>query len=307
MEQHARDLARTGDVPYTRSRRLPAVRGILAVDAKDFTGRPAIEHETISRAIPEVLRISLLRAGLAEVWDGRLFPASTGDGYAFGFEPSLMPLVLSPWLDTLQDTLSEYNVHSLGTAPLRLRASLHLGPLPETGDGFGGQGTARNDTHRLLDSVPVKAVLSSTSENVTHVAAILSDRCHQDCVASGYTALHPDRFIEVSASVPGKDFSQRAWIHVPVISGPLRDHGVLGPQAQAPAAPEPQDTPPAAPAGTNTTYNADGSNINTGTVHGGQSVSNQHVAGDHVGGNKARTVRGFQGDRVRGDKHQGRA
>ncbi|MGW3209919.1 hypothetical protein ACWC94_38595, partial [Streptomyces sp. NPDC001135] len=31
---------------------------------------------------PELIRTSLERAGLADVWNGRLFPATTGDGYA---------------------------------------------------------------------------------------------------------------------------------------------------------------------------------------------------------------------------------
>ncbi|MGA4846091.1 hypothetical protein ACOBQB_07435 [Streptomyces sp. G5(2025)] len=291
---------------YTRSRPLPPYRGVLAVDAKDFTGRPAIEHEAVSRAVPELLKTALSKAELQDLWCDRKFPASTGDGYVFGFDPTRMPFVIHPFLLSLQDVLTDFNVLSHGAVPIRLRVSLHVGPLPDTGDEFGGNGTARNDTHRLLDSRPVKAVLASHKESITHVAAILSDRCYEDAVASRYTGRHPDHFVEVAATVDGKPFSQRAWIYVPQPSGPLYEE----PSGAAPP-PEPaQETANSLERDDVRTprvrNSAPHGNVNTGTVHGGQSVGNHHVAGDHVQGNKAGRVRGFQGDQVRGNKYQGR-
>ncbi|MEZ7002292.1 hypothetical protein [Streptomyces sp. AD55] len=307
MREFFSESAQGSAGPHTRSRALPAYRGILAVDAKGFTGHPAIEHEAISRAIPELLRTALTRAGLEELWDDRKFPASTGDGYVFGFDPALMPFVIHPLLLTLQDVLTDYNVLSYGAVPIRLRASLHIGPLPDTGDEFSGNGTARNDTHRLLDCHPVKAVLASHKENITHLAAILSQRCYEDAVVSGYTGRHPDHFVEVAATVDGKPFAQPAWIYVPQPSGPLYEEAALA----APAAESPlrEDARPPETAGTQgppVSSSAPHGNINTGTVHGGQSVSNHNVAGDHVEGSKAHRVRGFQGDQVHGDKYQGR-
>ncbi|GGX09782.1 hypothetical protein [Streptomyces noursei] len=306
MREHISDLPLEGAGPCTRSRPLPAYRGILAVDAKGFTGRPAIEHEVISRAVPELLETAFTRAGLQELWDNRKFPATTGDGYVFGFDPSLMPFVIHPLLLTLQDVLTDFNVLSHGAVPIRLRASLHVGPLPDTGDEFSGNGTARNDTHRLLDSRPVKAVLASHKENVTHVAAILSGRCYEDAVAGGYTGLHPDHFVEVIATVDGKPFSQQAWIYVPQPSGPLYEEVPSDSAVEGPAR---EDTGPLESGGArnwHVTNSAPNGNVNTGTVHGGQSVGNYNVAGDHVEGNKAGRVRGFQGDQVHGAKHQGR-
>ncbi|MFE3547703.1 hypothetical protein ACFXN2_03410 [Streptomyces kronopolitis] len=306
MREFNSELPQRIAVPYTRSRPLPPYRGILAVDAKDFTGRPAIEHEAVSRAVPELLKTALSRAELGDLWDDRKFPASTGDGYVFGFDPTRLPFVVHPLLLMLQDVLTDFNVLSHGAVPIRLRASLHVGPLPDTGDEFSGNGTARNDTHRLLDSRPVKAVLASHKENITHVAAVLSDRCYQETVASGYTGRHPDHFVEVAATVDGKPFSQLAWIYVPQPSGPLYEEpsNVNTSQASAREAVRPlerDDTQ--TPHARNTASNG---NINTGTVHGGQSVGNYHVAGDHVEGNKAGRVRGFQGDQVRGYKYEGR-
>ncbi|MFE7618386.1 hypothetical protein [Streptomyces sp. NPDC057496] len=284
MNERESDLPRATAAPYTRSRRLPPCRGIIAVDAEGFTGHPAVEHEVISRAVPDLIRISLERAGLSELWNERRFPASTGDGYVLGFDPALMPFVIHPWLSTLQEVLAELNAHAPGALRIRLRVSLHIGPLPDTGDEFGGNGTVRNDTHRLLDSRPVKAALTFSRKNVTQVVAILSDRCYQDAVASGYTGRHPDHFVEVPATVEGKQFAQRAWLHVPLPSGPMRDprapgetsgtgRGVDGGQRERLDGPESGPTVNRAPNG----------NINTGTLHGDQRVSNRLVIGSRGG------------------------
>jgi hypothetical protein len=300
--------------PHTRSRPLPPYRGILAVDAKDFTGHPSADHPTISRAVVQLLETSLLRAGLADIWEQRRFPASTGDGYVFGFDPAYLPFVVHPWLNTLQELLTEFHVHSLGASALRLRVSLHVGPLPDTGDEFDGNGTPRNDTHRLLDSRPVKAVLAASSERVTHVAAILSDRCYEDTVAGGWTGRHPDHFIEVPATVDGKPFAQRAWLYVPAPSGRLYDRRVLGDrviedhEGTAPPAPDGRKADdPQAPARPAVVNRADHGAVNSGVVHGGQHVTNSspRIGGDWIGGNKAGPVHGNQGDTVHGDKHEG--
>lgn len=312
MSQFSQPLPEAGAMPHTRSRRLPPYRGIVAVDAKDFTGYPAIQHGGISQVIPQLLQQAFERAGAADVWKDQRFPASTGDGYVFGFDPAWMPFVIHPWLHTLQDVLTEFTVHSTGAVRIRLRVSLHIGPLPDSGGQFDGNGTPRNDTHRLLDSRPVKAILAASNENVTHVAAILSDRCYQDAVASGYTGRHPDHFIEVPATVEGKRFDQRAWLYVPAPSGNLYDRRILGDQVveeQQARRGDDGDGPGTTrdeAAHRSVTIRADKGNANTGTVHGGQSVSNIDVGGDYVGGNKAGTVHGNQGDTVHGDKNQGR-
>ncbi|MFE6868784.1 hypothetical protein ACFVFS_19765 [Kitasatospora sp. NPDC057692] len=300
--------------PYSRSRRLPPYRGIVAVDAKGFTAHPAIEHGEISRAIPDLLERSFVRADLAEVWDDRRFPASTGDGYVFGCDPEWMPFVIHPWLRTLQETLEEFNLHASGAVGLRLRVGLNIGPLPDRGRDFDGNGTARNDTHRLLDSQPVKDALATSRASVTHVAAILSDRCYQDAVAGGYTGRHPDLFTEVSATVEGKPFEQRAWLFVPAPSGGLPGQGDGRQEAAERAAGEDR---PAAPAQTEGSQQADRGDPNTGTVRDGQHITNVvrgRVSGTVLQGRTVRNigsvggdyVEGGKGDTVHGDKNGNR-
>ncbi|MFJ9448148.1 hypothetical protein ACIRRH_40990 [Kitasatospora sp. NPDC101235] len=311
MTESDQPMPEASALPYSRSRHLPPYRGIVAVDAKDFTGYPAIEHGVISRAVPQVLQWSFERAGLAEVWQGRRFPNSTGDGYVFGFDPAWMPFLIHPWLNTLQDVLTEFNVHSVGTVRIRLRVSLNIGPLPDAGGEFDGNGTPRNDTHRLLDSRPVKAMLAASNESITHVAAILSDRCYQDAVAGGFTGRHPDHFIEVPATVEGKRFDQQAWLYVPAPSGNLYDRRILGDvvveeQEGRNGREEDGRTERRRAPRTVVNQRADGGNLNSGTVHGDQSVTN--VRGDSYGGDRVEgvtfgTVNGNVGDIVQGDKN----
>lgn len=228
-----------------------------------------------------------------------------------------MPFVIHPWLHTLQETLEEFNLHTSGTVGMRLRVGLNIGPLSDRGRDFDGNGTARNDTHRLLDSRPVKDALATSRASVTHVAAILSDRCYQDAVLGGYAGRHPDRFIEVSATVEGKPFEQRAWLFVPSPSGDLLGNRAVGDERAEPASTGvAQEAAASRPARTGRpTVQADRSNVNSGTVHGGQNVTNVlpgplsggvvqggpvrgigSVGGDYVEGNK--------GDTVHGDKNE---
>ncbi|MCX2970513.1 MULTISPECIES: hypothetical protein [Streptomyces] len=212
--------------PYAESRKLPPYRALFAVDAKDFTGLPAAQHGPVSQLIPELVDQALERAELHALRDAKRFPANTGDGIVFGFDPAFLPFVLWPFLRVLDDVLSAYNRQSVGPR-IRLRASVHVGPLPDSGKPGDGNGTARNDTHRLLDSRPVKAMLAAASEEVTPLAVIISDRVHEDVVRGAYTGLHRDRCTEVPATVEGKTFAQRAWLYVPSPSGNLLRAGVL--------------------------------------------------------------------------------
>lgn len=268
------EMLPAGPQPWSRSRPLPPYRGILAVDAKDFTGSPAIEHVHITSSIPQLLEQALDRAGLHRLWQNQSFPNNTGDGFVFGFDPVSLPHVIHPFLGHLQEVLTEYNIHSTGTFRIRLRASVHVGPLPDSGQPGDGNGTPRNDTHRLLDSRPVKAILAASSESITQLAAIISHRVYEDAILSGYTGRHPDHFIEVPATVEGKAFQQLAWLYVPSPSGNLYDRRILGdsmpPAASAPAAePERAPSPP-----TGTIVNNRGFYTPDAHVQGGQHQNN---------------------------------
>jgi hypothetical protein len=290
----------TPPAPYAESRPLPPYRALLAVDAKDFTGLPAVQHAAVSELIPELVDDALERADLHALRDAKRFPAGTGDGIVFGFDPVFLPFVLAPFLGVLDGVLGAYNQQEVGPR-IRLRASVHVGPLPDAGEPGDGNGKPRNDVHRLLDSRPVKAMLADSSEHVTHLVAIVSDRVHEEVVLGGYTALHPDRLLEVPATVDGKNFAQRAWLYVPSPSSGLLRAGV--PAREEPAAsPRPTDAAPQQPQQPQRRYEGNSQQVTEGPAVMGD------VGGDLTYTGRSTTYHGTNqhwggGDNVSGDKH----
>ncbi len=224
-------------------RPLPPYFGLLAVDAKDSTRLPSVRHAPLSRSITDIVHRGLEGAGLGEMI--RQFESNTGDGLAFGFDPSWLPRVISPFADELDSLLQRHNA---GPGPrIRLRMSIHVGPVPVS-PGLPGDGNAapRSETHRLLDCSAARRGLAESGEDGTSLVVMVSDAVHSAVVVGGYCAVPSSRFIEVRAEVPGKDFAQTAWMYVPSPSGGL----LRRPTAQTASANEPKaGTDNAAPTG----------------------------------------------------------
>jgi class 3 adenylate cyclase len=207
-------------MPDVASQMLPPYRGILAVDTERFTRNPSAHQPDLSAAVQEVLRGALERCGHLQIWQQRRFPEGTGDGYMFGVLPEMLPFLLSPFLGALHETLAEKDdslrAINRGTR-LRLRVSVNVGPVPDSGDEMRDRiGDPMNTTFRLLDSSPVRNALKESNPDVTLMAVIVSQRVFDDVIRAGYTpALHPDQLMQVTAEVPGKDFAEPAWVYVP--------------------------------------------------------------------------------------------
>ncbi|MEU4643386.1 hypothetical protein [Micromonospora sp. NPDC023814] len=229
-------------IPFARSIDLPPYRAILAVDAKGFTAEPGSTHEAISKNLLDLVGDVLNGAGLRAEWERPAFLGPTGDGFAVGLPTRVLPYLVDPFPRLLQERLAEHNRQA--RARLQLRVSLHVGPLPADPENphWTGNGDPRNDTHRLLDSAPVKAVLAAASPRVTFVACIFSERVFEDVIAAGYAGMQPDRCLAVTATVDGKAFSQQAWLYLPEVSGNL-----LGVLPAAPPPPPPMTEKPARP------------------------------------------------------------
>lgn len=201
---------------------LPAYRALLVVDMKDFSGERGRDHAELTESIPAILRQAFRRCGLVELWEEALFQGSTGDGHFSGFTSRSLPHLLNPVLPALQTELDHRNETS-GTT-IRMRASVNVGPM--TGEGENtisdGSGDARVETHRLLDSEPVRDLLER-SGRATCVAAIVSARAFEDAVLSGYSAEDPELY--VPAPVQVKSYQGTAYLRVPHPSGDLLRRG----------------------------------------------------------------------------------
>jgi hypothetical protein len=183
----------------------------------------------LTRAVERLLREALRRAGLAaEEWH---FAQSTGDGYDIGLRPEVAPLVLDPFLGRMEEVLAE-GAERLPrrVGPVRMRASVQLGHLPDEGSS-----TPLVQAHRLLDSEPLREALARTDPEVTHLAAILAPRVFSDVVAAGYSTLRPGELTPVPVRV--KEFAtQRAYLYIPRPSGHWLGAGPGGAGRRPPAA-----------------------------------------------------------------------
>jgi hypothetical protein len=220
-----------------KSAPLPPYRAVLAVDMEKFSRSSSRHQQIIGQKIPEVLEKAFTRADMLPVWKDARFPRHSGDGYVMGAEPEHLPYLISPFLEELQRVLEQVQpVLAMYDRNLRmrLRASIDVGPLPDTGDGSGidAMGEAMISTHRLLDSDPVRRELEDSDPDTTLLATIVSRRVYEDVVLGGFAPVRASRWRPVHASVPSKDFQAEGYLFVPTPS--------WGANPAGPA----QDTPP---------------------------------------------------------------
>lgn len=258
------DVLVDNDVPTE----LPPYRGVLVVDTKGFGANSDVQQEILVDTLPEVVWQAFDWAGLPQIRGEAVFPHLTGDGIGLGFDAKYLPWVVGRYFDALQAALAERDkwVRSHGTR-LRMRASVHVGPVrvPEGEGEVAVVGSTVITTHRLLDTGPVRDLLSRSDPDQTFLSVIISQRVFDDVVASGLATLPESRL--VARTVTNKEFTGTAYLYVPNPSGDLLRHG-FG------ADPEPE---PAAEAPARTTYKyvnritggTSGTTIQVGRLHGG--------------------------------------
>jgi hypothetical protein len=203
---------------------------LLAVDVKDFSGRPGADHAGLADAIPRILDAALEHCNLCDLVGEPLFEQPTGDGMVRGYDPTAISFLLNPYLMALEDELTDLSLRgafgATSSQPVRMRVSLHLGPVHDPGRdrSADGNGAARIALHRLLDDHSVRRVLEETDPLTTHVGAIVSPRVYEDAVVEGYAALAPSEFVRVAVKV--KTYRGVAYVHVPRLSGSLLAEGL---------------------------------------------------------------------------------
>lgn len=203
----------------TSSRRLPPYRGLIAVDCVQFSKHQSVYLPDLSAAIPEALQTALTRCGIPQVWEKRRFPQATGDGYIFGTKTRYVPALIDRVVPGLQDVLYELAPGLRAkerSLDLRLRVSIHIGPIHDEGDELRDRISEPTIyACRLLDSAPLKEALRQSQPDVTLVGSIISQRVFEDVVQAGYIQLHETEFEPVTAAIPDKGFSQSAWLYIP--------------------------------------------------------------------------------------------
>ncbi|MGK5529784.1 FHA domain-containing protein [Streptomyces sp. URMC 129] len=251
------DLLDTDARPGPPSPELPYYRTLLAVDIESFSARPSDMLPVLRDAQLTALREATRRAGLD--WEEVLFPQVSGDGFVFGLPSERTPRLLDRLLPALQECLAEESARlPRRVGGIRLRAAVHLGPVPDD-----GVCTTMTEVHRLLDCRPLREALARTDPEVTFLTVVVSRRVVNDVVEAGYSLLRPGQLAPVRAQV--KQFDQEAWLLVPKPSGLILGTGFAGP---ADAAPDPAG-PAHAPAGGPTIINRIDGRITGSVTQGG--------------------------------------
>ncbi|GAA4875474.1 hypothetical protein [Saccharopolyspora cebuensis] len=217
--------------------------GILAVDVHGFSKHNDVQQNTIAALLPTVLQQAADRASLDELWNGRRFRAPRGDGYFLGFRPDLAGAVVDRYFDALQSELRRRSGEFRASGvELRLRASLHLGPLQSfdelvTDSPVGGDMVT---TSRMVDADAVRALLDRSAPDVTFVASVVSSTVMDAVIAAGLSSRRPTEFVEAPLHVEAKNYTATGYLRVPAPSGELLTAGLLvdrpGATAEAQAA-----------------------------------------------------------------------
>ncbi len=231
----------TQEVPASWSRLWP-YRAVLAVDARNFSGNTSTAMQQINADIQQVLDCSLQAIGLSGDWQRRSFPQHTGDGYVAGMDAEVLPALVGCFPQALRTVLWDWRRANQGLAPLQLRVSVHVGPLPD--DGLG---VPMVDTHRLLDDQALRDLLARADPEVTNTAVIISERVYEDVFESGLATgsavagQFAQRFVRV------KTFARPARLHVPGLDWGLADRSIFEVPEQPATGRAPSGLEPATP------------------------------------------------------------
>lgn len=176
---------------------------LIAVDIEGFSRLSAAQQLKIQRDLHEVLETAAAEAGL----DRRTWLRQVGGDGEMAILPSdtdgLRVLVSYP--RALAAAITAVNQGR--TPPIRLRVSMHHGPLS---DGlFGAVGRAPIVVARLLDSEELRDELRADPGR--DMALIVSSSLYQDLVETEFEGLDPKEFHPVEITAKGAVFP--AYVH----------------------------------------------------------------------------------------------
>jgi hypothetical protein len=187
----------------------PERRVLVCVDMERYSRRDNVLQHRAQAALTEILAAASEEAGLRRA-EWRIQQA--GDG-----EFSVLPAgtserrVVAGLPANLDRLLRSHNRGLAPEARVRLRVAVHQGLVHLDGSN-GVPGDDAVEVCRLADASELKEALRLAPG--ADVALIVSDVVYRDVVLN-YRDLRPDLFVRVAASVTGKAFRARAWIHVP--------------------------------------------------------------------------------------------
>ncbi|MEU2608036.1 hypothetical protein [Streptomyces albus] len=232
----------------TDFRDIPPERALFVLDMKGYSQIRECRMSPVRGDLDDILAHVFAQSGLAEEWaDGKPYK-DTGDGAIFVLPTARMWRLVDPLLDNLDRALARYDRDRLARTPaIRLRASIHVGPLtPED-----HRGNAINDACRFINSDLSYAGMAAAVEHGAYIAAVISQTAFIRTVGAGRSErLAESHFLPAIARVAEKpSFVEFAHVHVPGVS-PVSIAGHLDPHPaddNGASPTEPSPGPPASP------------------------------------------------------------
>ncbi|MFE0681223.1 hypothetical protein ACFW17_10500 [Streptomyces sp. NPDC058961] len=208
------------DAPlHTELLDVPAELALVAIDMEKYSHIPEAKMAAARCDVDDIVTTVLAECQLPDPQELPGGYKDSGDGAILLFPPSVLARLVDPLLGRLNAALVRYERQRLASSPvLRLRASVHVGPLSLPGH----RGDAINDTVRLLNSQANRQALSAARDSGGFLTVALSEIVHQRTVHAGRMQdLGPHHFLEAIARVSDKPgFEQPCRIHVPGLTGP---------------------------------------------------------------------------------------
>ncbi|WP_228083868.1 hypothetical protein [Streptomyces profundus] len=164
----------------------------------------------------------------------------SGDGAIFVVPARYAARLVDPLLTHLGQELARHEQTRLASAaPIRLRASVHVGPLQPP----DYRGDAINVACRLVDSDAARRALTAAEDhNLLLAAAVSNTVFHRTVLAQRTQTLRKHHFHRATARVEDKPgFEETCWVFVPGL-GPTAISPHLTPNGTAPPDEEHQAT-----------------------------------------------------------------
>ncbi|MFJ8755322.1 hypothetical protein ACIREO_39350 [Streptomyces sp. NPDC102441] len=235
---------------------VPPEHSLFVVDMKNYSLVPEVKMAVVRSDLDSILSNVFTHIGLPD-------PQSLGDSYEGTGDGAIIVLparhtarLVDPLLGLLHDHLLRYDKVRLASAPpLRLRVSVHVGPVPVIDRSC----EAIVEACRFVDSESTRHALDVAVDNGCFMAAALSETAYRRSVRAGRTPdLTKHHFLKTMARVNGKPgFEEPGRLYTPgvspaVVGSYLANHDSKRPaSAQAPSAQVPATSGDAAgrPAG----------------------------------------------------------
>ncbi|WP_329571726.1 hypothetical protein [Kitasatospora sp. NBC_01266] len=185
---------------------------LFVVDIEELSEAGETALPGLRDKLDRVLGSVFIQSGLGGIWTDRTLVEDTGARCVILMPTTRSCALMDPLIHNLDEALHRENhAPPADRLQLRIRASIHRGPLPES-----RLPSAINHACRYVDSDAVRAGLDVAIEQGSHTALIISDEVYRQVVVGEcVTRLSTRDFLEVPATVGNRTFSRSAWLHVP--------------------------------------------------------------------------------------------